>query len=300
MPLVATFRQPHGSIVLPEIEIARHELAAPGVDLLEAPQLSQPHRGGDIREIRLSSGDERIETVDARLDLPVPPLELDRFQLVRRASRDRPSFERRDVLVGMKAEAHEVAKAADTAPTPAGADRMCGVLDHPQLASGRDLVEAVHIDRQTCEVDGHDGPRAWRDGSLDLIEINVAGIQTHVDEDRPSPYTDNNIGSGDEAQGRCNDLITGPDTTRAQRHLQAGGRGGLSPYRPAPEILRELPFELGYFRAGREPSGAQHFDDGLDGLLVEGGARKRQHLRHDQPLMSGPREPRRQRSRRHR
>src|SRR6185312_1268852 len=118
MPLVATFRQPDWSIVLPELEIARDELAPPGVEFLETPQLAEPHRGRDVRQVRFAPGNERVKTVNPRLDLSVPALELDRPELIRRAARDRPSLDCRHVLVGMEAEADQVAEAADATPAP--------------------------------------------------------------------------------------------------------------------------------------------------------------------------------------
>src|SRR6185312_11766257 len=148
---------------------------------------------------------------------------------------------------------------------------MRRVLYYAQLTPRRDLVEALHVERKTGEMDGHDGPGARRDRGLNLSEINVARIQAHVDEDGPRAHANDHIGCSDEAQGRRDDLIARPDTAGAQRHLHARGRRRLGSYRPATEILCELIFERGYFRAGREPSRAQHFDDGLDRLLVKGG-----------------------------
>ena len=114
-------------------------------------------------------------------------MQLDRLELLGRAAGDRPSLDGRHVLVGMEAEADQVAEAADPAAAPGGADGVRGVLDDAQLVALRDFVEAIHIDRQSREMHWHDGPRARSDGRLDLVEVNIARIQSHIHEDRPRP-----------------------------------------------------------------------------------------------------------------
>src|SRR6202034_4472668 len=141
MPAVAritALRQSQRRILAPQLEIARHQRAPPGVEFLQAPELPETDRGGDVRQVALAAGEQRVEVVRAAPHLPVPAMQLDRRQLVRRAARDRAALDGGDVLVGMETEAHQVAEAADALARPRRTDRMRRVLDDAQPVARRE------------------------------------------------------------------------------------------------------------------------------------------------------------------
>jgi len=141
-----------------------------------------------------------------------------------------------------------------------------------------------------------DGARARGDCRLHLIQVDVARVQANIYEYGPRTGPDNHVGRCNEAHRRCDDLVARPDAGCKQSHLHARGGRSLGPDGTAAQISRQRRFELGDFRTARQPARSQNLRDALDGLLVEGRARERQHLLHKnspQPqwLMSGPPAP---------
>jgi len=205
-----------------------------------------------------------------------PLLQLDCLDLFGRAARNRAALDGRHVLVGMEAEAHQVAKAADAPPAPRRPDGVRCILDDPQPVARCQLIETLHIDRQPGEVHRQDRTRARGDRRLRLLQIHVARIEVDVDEYGPGTYTHDDVRRGDEAHRRSNHLISRADAAGEQGHLQSRRRRSLSPYRSAAEIGRQLGFELRDLRSARQPARAQHLRYRGDGLLVDHGPRERQ------------------------
>ncbi len=213
----------------------------------------------------------------------MPALQLDRLELLGRAAGNRATLDGGHVLVGVEAEADQVAEAADTAPVPRRPDGVRGVLDDAQLVTVRNRIEAIHVDRESPEMHWHDCPRTRSDGGLDLVEVDVARIEFHVHKYRMRANAANDVSRSHKAQCGCDDLITGPDAARPQRHLHSSGGRCLRAYRATPEITRQLGFERGHLGAARQPSGPQHLDDRLNGFFIECRTRKGQHLGHHSP-----------------
>src|SRR5207244_5821027 len=100
---VAALGEPHRRLRAPQLEVARGELTAPGVEFLEPSELPQTYRGRDIREIVFAPGEQRVEVVGAAFHLPVPAVQLARCQLLGRAARDGAAFDVGPVLVRTQA-----------------------------------------------------------------------------------------------------------------------------------------------------------------------------------------------------
>ena len=210
----------------------------------------------------------------------MPAVQLDRLELLGRATRDGATFDGGDVLVGVKAENHQVPEAADAPPAPDGADRVRGVLDDAQPVLARDGVQPLHVHRQAGEMHRQDGAGARCDRRRHLVQIDVARVQSHVHEHRAGAHAHDDVGGGHEAQRRRDDFIALADATGEQRHLEARRRGGLGAHRPSPEIARQLSFELRDLWSARQPARAQHLGHRLDRLLIDARARKGQHPVH--------------------
>ena len=234
-------------------------------------------------------------------------MQLDRFELRGGATGDGAALDGGHVLVGMEAEAHQVAEAADAPPAPGGTDGVCRVLDDAQPVPRGDVVQPLHVHRQPGEVHRQDGARARRDRRLGLPEVDVARVEPDVDEHRPCADTHDHVRRRHEAQRRRDDLIAPAYAAGEQRHLQPGGRRGLRADRAPAEVRRQLRLELRHHGSARQPARAQHLADCGDGVLVdarpgEGQLRLHRSVRivHREFITSAPPAPRQARSRRYR
>ena len=132
-----------------------------------------------------------------------------RFALV--GDDERTSFDRRDVLVRMKAEGHQVTEGADVTAFPARADDQRGVFDYPQPVPARKAVERVHVDQRSGIVGRHDRASRRRDRRFDLRQIDVARDEIAFDKDGPGAHLDDHVQDGEEARCGRDDLIAGSD-----------------------------------------------------------------------------------------
>ena len=89
-----------------------------------------------------------------------------------------------DVFVGVKTKRHEIAKTADELVCPSRAEGLGCVLDDAQVVLLGDGVEAVAVNGQAGEIDGHDCPSRGRNGGFNTREVDVARQRIDVDEDR--------------------------------------------------------------------------------------------------------------------
>jgi hypothetical protein len=189
---------------------------------------------------------------------------------------ERAAFDRRDVLVRMKAERDEVAARADRCAIGiAGADRERRVLDHAQAMLSRERVETVMIERRE-EVRRQDRPgpcviaaSAWPRSRLRVVRsqsTNTGLAPTFVIMFAA-------------AKNVCVGVITsspGPDSAELQRDFHRDGRRRHRAHRPSAAVVRQRLLECEDFGTARDPVAADHVGDTGDRRLVDHRTRERQ------------------------
>ncbi len=184
-------------------------------------------------------------------------------------------------LLGWKLKPTRSPKAPIRRSPPGAADGVGGVFDDPQTAALGQSVERVHVDRQAREMHRHDRPGARGEGRFDLLQVEVAGGELDIDEDRPGAGAHDHVGGGGEGHRRHDHLVPGPDVAQGQGHFQRRGTGAEGPHRPpAAQVIGQGRLESAHLRAGGEPAGLEHFHHPLDRLLIEGGPGKGEKLGH--------------------
>ena len=226
VPVVSPRRQAHGWIGAQPLEVAGHEQATPGIERRQVLQLGQADARRHVAQVVLAAGEQHIGTTVGIAPQSVEALQLDCGQLALVGQAECAALDGGEVLVGVEAERHQVAEAADALAAPGGADGVGRILDHPQVASPGDRVKPVHVHCQPGEVHGHDRPRARRDRGLDPIEIEIAAVQLDVDEHRPGPDPQHHVGAGREGHGRHDHLVV---------ERQCRMPGALPPARRSPK-----------------------------------------------------------------
>ena len=191
---------------------------------------------------------------------------------------ERAAFDRRDVLVRVEAERHEVAGAADRLAAPVAAEALRRVLDDAQPVTTRDVVQPRAVDRQPGEVDGNDRLRLRVDCCFHPIQVDVARHRVDVREHRPRAHVEHDVGRRHPGQRRRDDLVVGAfaDACDAQRDLHRARAGVERAHRAAAAVRGQLGLELPDVRTRRDPAGTQHVDDAGDGGLVDGRAGERE------------------------
>ena len=137
---------------------------------------------------------------------------------------DGSPFDAGDVLVGMEAEADEIAEAADALASPGGADGVRRILDDSQPVRVGEAIQPLHVHGQSRKMHRHDGSRARANGGLDRIEVDIAGIQSDVHEHGLRATSHDHVGRRGKAQCGRDDLITRTDVAGGERDLQCLGR----------------------------------------------------------------------------
>ena len=163
-PRTSPPRSAHGSsspsIAGERLAVELGHARARGEHLVEAPELREPERAGDVREAVVEAEPVVVEPAHVRraalVALGVDPL------LQRRvAERDHPALARRQLLVGVEAEHRRVAARADRrAVGVTRAERLAGVLDDRQAARARRALERRHVGRVAEDVHRQQRARA--------------------------------------------------------------------------------------------------------------------------------------------
>ena len=107
---------------------------------------------------------------------------------------------------------------------------QCGQISHPRWI-------AEHLHRDDCF-----GLR--RDSLLNLVAAHIQCAGIAIDEDRCGSHMQDAVGRGDEAEGRRDDLVAGPDAQCGQAQVQAAGPRTHADAVAPPNTLGEKVFEL--------------------------------------------------------
>ena len=121
------------------------------------------------------------------------------------------------------------------------------------------------------KIDRDDGLGARRDGSFDLVQVDVARDRVDVRKHRRCADFKDDAGCRHPGNRRGDDFVAGADARNAQGDFHGAGAGVEGTHRAPAEIGRELFFEFRDFGAAGDPAGAQHVADGGNGGFVDEG-----------------------------
>jgi hypothetical protein len=137
------------------------------------------------------------------------------------------------------------AEVAALAPLVGGAEALCSVFDHRQVAVfGGNGVDGVHVCGLAVQAHRHDGLGFDRDLGLNQTCVDVARVGFDVHKHGLGAEQHDYLGRGHKSKGRGDDLVTGLYIQGHEAHEQGLGAAG---YRDA--VLRaregrELFFQL--------------------------------------------------------
>src|SRR5260370_7349478 len=117
-------------------------------------------------------------------------------------SNDRFALEGVEKFGGVKTEDLEVTEVADHASLVRAPKGMGRIEQQRRSVSRSDLGELFHFARQSPQVHSDDARRTRRDPSLDLVWIDIVGMQVHVTEYRCEIQPLERMSRGDERKGR--------------------------------------------------------------------------------------------------
>ncbi len=116
-------------------------------------------------------------------------------------------------------------------------------------------VQAIHIHRQTRQVDRNDGLGTRCDGGFYLSQVDIAGDRIDVGEHRRGAGFNNHVGCGNPGNRRGDDFIASADAGDAQGDFHGAGAGIEGAHRTAAEIFGQLRFECLHLGAAGNPAG---------------------------------------------
>ena len=122
----------------------------------------------DVRQIELAAGKRNVAGSVRQIGDAMEAQLFDAFRLGSVVDDQGAAFDRREVLVRMKAERGEIPESADVATLPARADDERGVLDDTQLTPPREREQRIHVDERRRVMRRHDRAGARRDRRFDL------------------------------------------------------------------------------------------------------------------------------------
>ncbi len=142
-------------------------------------------------------------------------------------------------LAHLQGKCAEIAESATAAPPVLRTLSMGAILDEEKPVPVGDVAEAIHVRRKAAVVHRQNTGSARGDGRLQRIRIHLVGIRLDVHDDGDGIDHDARCGGGNERRTWHDDLITGLDTDRLERHLDGLSAVGAGHRRLAALILDE-------------------------------------------------------------
>ena len=141
---------------------------------------------------------------------------------------------------------------------------MRSILDKTDSVLLRNRAERIHIRTGSGEMNRNDQFGAWRNMSFDLVRIHHQRIPVDIDKDRGRPRKNGQVDHGNPRHGGRNDLVSGTDSKRMQKHFHHPRLGSHGNRVRRTEILFEIGFQLRHFRTGGNPAGTENIGNGLN------------------------------------
>ena len=257
----------------------------PRVMLLEPVELAERDAGVEVAQVQLVAGLEHVVGARSLLLVALPGVARQPVQAQRAdargefvvAQREHAALARGEILVGVEAEARDVADGADLAAVgEPGLRRVRSILHETQPVPGARDLERGQIAGVPCVVHGHDGARARRDGRGDGRRVDAQRLGVDVAEDGPRAGADDDVGGSGPGQRRRDHLVAFPlaDAERTQRQVHRGRAGGDRERHRGLGVERELALEAARERPGRQPAGLERAQHVRALLLAQGGRRE--------------------------
>ena len=162
---------------------------------------------------------------------------------------------------------------------------MRRVLNNGDAPRFQECDQSLDIHCHACDVDGDDGPRAWRDRFQHHFRCGIERPTIDINQHRTRSPIDDDLGGGRERPGRHDHLVPWPNTERFECEMQ-GCRGRVQRDGVAgPHLGRKALFKLLGPRARRKPAGVQDVEDGTllalgNGRPSKGKERQRRRIDH--------------------
>src|ERR1700694_3038063 len=124
----------------------------------------------------------------------------------------------------MEAEGDQITERADVPFVPLRPDHERGVLDYTKLMSLRQREQCVHVDQRAWIMRRNDRAGGRRDGGFYPREIDIAGDEIAIHENRSGAGPNDHVENGEEALRPRNHLVTWSDVAKLQRDFDRRGR----------------------------------------------------------------------------
>jgi hypothetical protein len=145
---------------------------------------------------------------------------------LRVAQRDHAAFAGGDDLVGVEAEAADVAEPSDLASPVGRPVRFGAVLDHVQAMLPRDLEHRIHIDGVAVQVDHDDGLGARCDALPQQRRVEIEGFRIDIDRNGMGTLVHDGEKRRHVGQRRDQHLVARPHREGEEREVQGSRPAG--------------------------------------------------------------------------
>src|SRR5581483_4330710 len=254
--------------VLEQLVVRLRNEPLPLENAVDLPELRTAERGLHARETEVVARLLVVETGSLEGEVAKQPQALGQRRVL---GDDHAALAGRDHLVGVEAEAGEMAERPDPPAPDGGAVRLGAVLDHGETVTIGDLEQPIHVDGVTEEVHRDDRARPLDHEGLDQVEIEVPGDRLGVDRHRNAAVAVDTERSRDVRASADQDLGAGLEAERAHSELERRGAARHGDAVRGADVVRELALERGQIlpERARDLPGPHGGRNRLDVLLVD-------------------------------
>ena len=249
VPLVARVGQQQRGIASQLPQILSGERAATRIEGVEPRQLHQADARGDVGQVVLAARNPYVKFAIGGAVDAVKAVAACLTYLLRLVEDQRSAFDRGHILVGMETEDDHVADAADALAAPPCPHGVRGILDNAHAVASGARVQRFHVHRVSGEVHRHDRTGSQSECSLELVEIDVPGLELDVDEYRPGTDPQDHVGGRCKRHRGNDDFMARPDTGDLESHFQRCGRAGERKDGTSAQVFGKRRFERFHARS---------------------------------------------------
>ena len=273
-------RQHAGGIGAQALEVAVDEASPVGKKARQPFELCAADARIHVGQVELAAGKRDISRSISLVCDAMEAQRLDSYRFSLVVDDERAAFDRRDVLVGVEAERHQIAEGSDRLALPARTEHQRRILDHAQAVPAGERVQRVHVDQRAGVMRRNDRSRRGSDGRLDLHEVDVARHEIAVDEYGSGANLGDHVEHGKKTLRGRDHFGAGADACELQCDLDRRRRRRQGSHRAAAAHCAQPRFEFAYPGAAGDVPRTQYFGDAGDGLLVDLRTGELQRRRH--------------------